>query len=62
MMLERLRNWWQKATTMPCKGCGELVSVTDYQEIARTPKAAWWVGDAVELACPHCGDTFWVKK
>jgi hypothetical protein len=47
---------------MPCKGCGELVSVTEYQEIAEEPKAAWWVGDAVELACPHCGDTFWVKK
>ena len=61
-MLERLRDWWQKATTMPCGGCGELVPVTDYREIRRKRKAAWWAGDAVELACPKCGETFWAKR
>ena len=62
MMRERLRTWWQRATTLPCKACGELVPVTDYREIARTRRKEWWASDAVQLECPNCGDTFWAKK
>ena len=61
-MLARLRNWWQKVTTKPCEGCGEPVLVTAYRRTGRTRKGSWWSADQVELECPNCGNTFWIRK
>lgn len=61
-MLNWLRNLWRRTTTSPCEQCGELVPVTEYQATGKTQDGMWWSGDAVELACPSCGHTFWSKK
>jgi predicted RNA-binding Zn-ribbon protein involved in translation (DUF1610 family) len=61
-MLQWLRDWWQRLTTNPCEGCGEAVLVAAYRKTGRTREGNWWAGGGVELECPHCGNTFWVKK
>ncbi len=61
-MLDWLRDWWHKTTTMPCESCGASVLVTAYRKTGRTRKESWWEGDAVELECPNCGHAFWSKK
>lgn len=61
-MLDWLRDLWRRTTTNPCQQCGELIPVSDYRETGETEDGMWWSGDGVELECPNCGHTFWVKK
>jgi predicted RNA-binding Zn-ribbon protein involved in translation (DUF1610 family) len=61
-MLAWLQDWWQKATTKPCDGCGEPVAVTAYRKTGRARKGSWWAGSEEELECPNCGNRFWVRK
>jgi len=61
-MLEWLRDLWHKVTTKPCEACGEPVSVTAYRETGRTRKGDFWAGTEMELECPYCGATLWVRK
>ena len=49
-------------TTNPCENCGETVKVAAYGKTGRTGKGTWWAGGGVELECPNCGHTFWIKK
>ncbi len=61
-MLEWLRDWWQRVTTKPCDRCGESVPVRAYRQTGKTHRGNWWTGVEVEMECPHCGYTFWVRK
>jgi hypothetical protein len=61
-MPEWLRNLWRKVTTKPCDGCGEPVPINAYRKTGRSRNGKWWAGDEVELECPNCAETFWVKK
>lgn len=61
-MLERLKNWWHRTTTNPCENCEEPVKVTAYRKTGRTETGTWWAGGGVELECPNCGHTFWIKQ
>ena len=61
-MLGTLREWLRKVTTKPCEACGEPVPVADYRETGETRPGTLCSGGELELACPHCGDTFWVRK
>jgi hypothetical protein len=57
-----LRNWWRSLTTKPCDSCGEPVLINAYIKTGRIRRGSWWAGDEVELRCPNCAKTFWVKK
>ena len=62
-MLDWLRDLWRRTTTSPCQQCGELIPVTEYRETGETDEdGKWWSGDGIQLECPNCGHTFWVKK
>lgn len=61
-MLKWLRDRWQNLMTNPCESCGEPVLVTAYRKTGRTRQGNWWAGSEVELECPNCSTTFWVKK
>jgi len=62
-MLDWLRDLWRRTTTSPCRQCGELIPVTEYRETGETDEdGKWWSGDGIQLECPNCGHTFWVKK
>ena len=62
-MLKWLRDWWQKVTTSPCNTCGEFAPVSAYRKTGRSQKKEGLFGGvAVELECPNCDATFWVRK
>ena len=61
-MTERVREWLRNLTIKPCEACGAPVPVKDYRETGRTrPGTVFTAGD-MELACPRCGATFWVRR
>jgi predicted RNA-binding Zn-ribbon protein involved in translation (DUF1610 family) len=62
-MLEWMRDRYRKATTKPCDSCGEPVAVSAYRKTGRSERREGLLaGVAVELECPNCGDTFWVRR
>jgi len=49
-------------TTRPCDACGVPVAVSAYRETGNSRREGMLAGVAVELECPHCGHTFWIRK
>ena len=62
MMPRGVRAWWQRITTRPCSDCGAPIPVSEYVPTGETKKGSWWAGGSMELECPECGATFWLKK
>jgi predicted RNA-binding Zn-ribbon protein involved in translation (DUF1610 family) len=61
-MVYWLRDLWKKATTRPCDSCGEPIAVSAYRETGNSRREGLLAGVAVELECPRCGYTFWIRK
>jgi RNase P subunit RPR2 len=61
-MFNRLRRLWKKWTTTQCDSCDEPVPVKAFRPTGNTRQGTLFSGSQVELECPHCGYTFWVRK
>lgn len=62
VMLNRVRDLYRKMTTRPCDACGKPVKVSEYRATGNERRQGWLSGVAVEMECPYCGETFWIRK